>query len=79
MPLYEFECPNCRKTFEKLTKRTNVKTATCPKCKRPRCKKIISNCSFELKGGGWYKDGYDKTGGKNGKEAKKKPTGSQDR
>ena len=40
----------------------------CPKCcynpdkqeKHERMKKKISKMSFELKGGGWFKDGYSK-------------------
>jgi predicted nucleic acid-binding Zn ribbon protein len=41
---------------EKLVRR-DTKNITCPKCGQ-RAKKIISPCSFELKGGGWYADGY---------------------
>ncbi len=55
MPVYEFECPNGTIT-EKLV-RMNTKTIMCPKC-RQKAKKIISACTFELKGGGWYADGY---------------------
>lgn len=55
MPFYEFECPHGTVT-EKLVKMgtTEIK---CPKC-RQRAKKIISLCTFHLKGGGWYADGY---------------------
>jgi predicted nucleic acid-binding Zn ribbon protein len=35
----------------------DTETIECPKC-REKAKKIISPCSFELKGGGWYADGY---------------------
>jgi len=55
MPVYEFECPNGTIT-EKLV-RMDTKTITCPKCHR-KAKKIMSQCSFELKGDGWYTDGY---------------------
>ncbi len=55
MPVYEFECPNGIIT-EKLV-RMNTKEIMCPKC-RNKAKKIISACTFELKGGGWYADGY---------------------
>ena len=55
MPVYEFECPNGTIT-EKLV-RMNTKKIMCPKC-RQKAKKIISPCTFELKGGGWYTDGY---------------------
>ncbi len=55
MPVYEFECPNGTIT-EKLV-RMNTKEITCPKCHQ-KAKKIISPCTFELKGSGWYADGY---------------------
>jgi len=55
MPIYEFECPNGKITA-KLVK-VGTKTIMCPRCHK-RAKKIISACTFELKGGGWYADGY---------------------
>jgi putative FmdB family regulatory protein len=55
MPVYEFECPKGTIT-EKLV-RMNTKHIKCPKCGQ-KAKKIISPCTFELKGGGWYADGY---------------------
>jgi predicted nucleic acid-binding Zn ribbon protein len=35
----------------------DTQSIECPKC-RDKAKKILSACSFELKGGGWYADGY---------------------
>jgi len=55
MPVYEFECPNGTVT-EKLV-RMDTEEIECPHCGQT-AKKIISQCSFELKGGGWYADGY---------------------
>ena len=55
MPVYEFEC-ECGHQFEELV-RMDTKTRECPKCSK-RAKKIMSQCSFELKGGGWFADGY---------------------
>ena len=55
MPVYEFEC-SCGEILEELTK-MGTESVTCPKCGN-NAKKIISTCSFELKGGGWYADGY---------------------
>ena len=55
MPIYEFKCPNGRIT-EGLV-RMDTKEIECPKCHK-KAKKIISLCSFELKGGGWFADGY---------------------
>lgn len=58
MPVYEFECPEGTIT-EKFVP-MDTKTIKCPKCSK-RAKKIISTCTFKLKGGGWYADGYSST------------------
>jgi len=55
MPVYEFECPEGT-ISEKLVK-MDTKEITSPNCGK-KAKKIMSLCSFELKGGGWYADGY---------------------
>lgn len=55
MPFYEFECPKGTIT-EKLVK-MGTEEIECPECGQ-NAKKIMSLCRFELKGGGWYADGY---------------------
>jgi putative FmdB family regulatory protein len=55
MPVYEFVC-SCGEVTEELAK-MDTRSITCPKCGK-KANKIISACSFELKGGGWYADGY---------------------
>lgn len=55
MPVYEFECPKGTITERIVTVDTN--TIECPCC-QCEAKKIMSRCTFELKGGGWYADGY---------------------
>ena len=59
MPVYEFEC-KCGHVFEDLVP-MGTKTHQCPVCKGEKAKKILSTCTFELKGGGWYADGYAST------------------
>ena len=54
MPVYEFKCPQGHITEKLLPMGT--KHTKCAKCNK-RAKKIISACTFELKGGGWYADG----------------------
>jgi putative FmdB family regulatory protein len=56
MPVYEFECSSCGSITEQLTK-MGTEEIICPNCQK-KAKKIISRCTFELKGGGWYADGY---------------------
>jgi putative FmdB family regulatory protein len=55
MPIYEFECPDGTITAELV--KVGTREITCPKCHK-KAKKIISACTFELKGGGWCADGY---------------------
>ena len=56
MPLYEYQCEVCSNIEESIQK-INVEEIECPICNNT-AKRIISLSSFELKGGGWYKDGY---------------------
>jgi putative FmdB family regulatory protein len=58
MPIYEYLCPQCGRTFEEWTKTTDsAAEEPCPKCgvSSPR---VISQTSFVLKGGGWYVSDY---------------------
>ena len=56
MPVYEFECKHCGEVTEDIV-RMGTRAIDCPKC-RHKAEKILSACTFELKGGGWYADGY---------------------
>ena len=58
MPIYEYSCPSCGKTFEEFMRASdNAETASCPVCgaEAPR---MLSNTSFILKGGGWFASSY---------------------
>ena len=57
MPIYEYECASCRKVVEVFQRMTEDPLTTCPSCSGP-VKKLVSMSSFQLKGGGWYADGY---------------------
>ena len=57
MPIYDYECKKCKRIFEKWSTEKNIK---CPYCNSKQIKKIISMTSFQLKGDGWFKDGYTK-------------------
>ena len=74
MPIYEYECKKCGERFEVMQRITEEALTTCspdlrkdsenaeePKVKCDgdgELKKLISQTSFSLKGGGWYKGGY---------------------
>jgi len=57
MPVYEYECPACEKILEVQQRMADDPLTQCPECDGP-VKKIMSRSSFQLKGGGWYADGY---------------------
>ncbi len=57
MPVYEYECKDCDKVYEVKQKIADEPLKTCPVCEAP-VKKLMSMSSFQLKGGGWYADGY---------------------
>ena len=61
MPVYEYLCEKCEHEFEREQRITADPIKTCPKCKARRVKKLISQTSFVLKGGGWYNDLYSST------------------
>lgn len=57
MPIYEYQCEVCNTVIEAFQKISDEPMKTCPKCSGD-LKKLISMNSFQLKGGGWYADGY---------------------
>ena len=74
MPIYEYLCEKCEHEFEREQRITADPIKTCPECKSRRVKKLISQTSFVLKGGGWYNDLYSSTK----KEEKKSDSDSSD-
>jgi putative FmdB family regulatory protein len=58
MPLYEYQCEACEHRFEVQQRLSEPPLATCPSCGKDRLEKRIGATSFQLKGGGWYKDLY---------------------
>jgi len=57
MPIYEYECEKCQNVTEEWQSMTDAPLTNCPQCDGP-LRKLISPSSFQLKGGGWYADGY---------------------
>jgi putative FmdB family regulatory protein len=56
MPLYEYSCPKCGR-FEVSQRITEPALKKHSECGSP-VEKLISASSFQLKGSGWYSDGY---------------------
>ena len=64
MPIYEYACGGCGREFEVEQRITEDPLKTCPRCRSRKVKRLISQTSFVLKGGGWYADLYSSSGGK---------------
>ncbi|MDI6853674.1 MAG: zinc ribbon domain-containing protein [Deltaproteobacteria bacterium] len=57
MPIYEYQCAACGRVTEKWQKFSEAPLTICPHC-GGSLNKLISNCSFHLKGSGWYVTDY---------------------
>lgn len=62
MPIYEYQCEACKDVIEAQQSLSDKPLTTCPAC-TGNLKKLISRSSFQLKGGGWYSDGYSNSSG----------------
>ena len=58
MPFYTFKCDKCNYELTELRDMGDFKEPLCKDCNGEKMKKQMSVASFQLKGGGWYKDGY---------------------
>lgn len=61
MPVYEYECLFCKENEKEILLEIKQKVSdpppVCKECKNTMTKRIVGS-SFQLKGSGWYKDGY---------------------
>ncbi len=57
MPIYEYHCTECGRDFEFMQKFSDPPRSICPEC-GGTLKKLISQCTFHLKGTGWYATDY---------------------
>ena len=79
MPLYEYSCHRCGKTFEVMQKFSDEPLTTHENC-GGEVERLISAPSFQFKGTGWYVTDYGRNGkgstgsdSKNKSETKKEP------
>jgi len=57
MPLYEYECTQCKRHTEKIQKFSDPEITECPYCGGP-LERVVSAPAIAFKGGGWFADGY---------------------
>ena len=57
MPLYEYECKQCKRHTEKIQKFSDPEITECPYCGGV-LERVVSAPAIAFKGGGWFKDGY---------------------
>ncbi len=73
MPLYEYKCSGCGKTFEVIQKFSDEPLKTHPECGGP-AERLLSPPALQFKGSGWYVTDYAR-GKANGSS---KPEGAPD-
>lgn len=71
MPVYEYECTACDKVFELQQRMSDEPLKCCPECEG-EVRKLVSVSSFQLKGSGWFTDGYSSVSNGKGAPAGKK-------
>ena len=70
MPIYTYQCYECGLVQEVMRSVKNRdKLHPCGHC-LCACDRIIDLAAFQLRGGGWYKDGYSKKQQKSKEEKK---------
>jgi putative regulatory protein, FmdB family len=57
MPVYEYQCENCNSITEELRSFKDCDNNVRCKC-GGTAKHVLSNCTFALKGNGWYATDY---------------------
>jgi putative FmdB family regulatory protein len=74
MPLYEYECTQCKRHTEKIQKFSDPEITACPHC-GGLLERVITAPAIAFKGGGWFKDGYGNAKPASSGESKSESTG----
>ena len=77
MPVYEYQCKDCGYTFEVDQRIVDPPLNSCQMC-GGAVERLISRCSFVLKGDGWYVTEHPSTDRKKGIAKEKKPNGTSE-
>src|SRR5580704_1667801 len=74
MPIYEYRCSKCGKTFEKIQKFSDAPVVVHEECGGP-VERLISTSALQFKGSGWYVNDYAKGSSKSSGESKSESKG----
>lgn len=66
MPIYEYECEQCKKRIEVIQKLSDAPLEICSSCGGKVHKMVSSPAGLHFKGSGWYITDYAKKNGKGG-------------
>lgn len=64
MPLYEYRCTKCEKTFEVIQKFSDEPLTACNCGEQGSVERLLSAPAFQFKGSGWYITDYARSGAK---------------
>jgi predicted nucleic acid-binding Zn ribbon protein len=75
MPIYEYRCLECGKTFESIQKFSDepyavcgqAASANCPHQGQGKVERLLGSPAFQFKGSGFYITDYTKSGGSKSK------------
>lgn len=70
MPIYEYECTNCKKHFETLQKISDPPLEKCSVCSGKLQKLVTAPAGLQFKGSGWYITDYAKKSEKSASDSK---------
>ena len=69
MPLYEYQCLQCNRTFEAIRKFSDPDLTKCSDC-GGQLERLLSAPAIQFKGDGWYVNDYARKNGANGNRDK---------
>ncbi len=77
MPLYEFECEDCKTRFERIQKFTDPNPDVCPACGKGQIRRMFSSPAIQFKGSGFYITDYAKKSSSEASSGSKSASGDK--